>query len=278
MQPLTNLPQHSMLRQVEISTATIALLEVVPPNFHSEVLLAHGFTGSKEDFFEVADQLGQLGFRVIAPDHRGQNQSEHTSPTGYTLTQLATDLSEVIEQTNLTRPHLLGHSFGGLVAQEFALNYPDSISSLTLFCSGPGQIIPMANNLNSVIEILQPRTMQEAWHYFLDYATEVPIQGDADLNSMRSKRWLSSDKESVLAQAQILLTAKSKVTELARMSIPTHVVYGEHDDAWPISEQLEMATQLDATVTMIANTGHCPNEDNPKATALALASYWKEIK
>ena len=274
LSPITPLPRGAQLTEIELSTTRLAVLELKPENYTSTVLLTHGFTGSKEDFFAIATQLGQYGFRVIAHDHRGQNQSAHASASAYTLNQLAQDIAELMTIFDLEKVHLLGHSFGGLVAQEFALNFPDKLHSLTLFCSGPGAITPMAENLKTIISVLEPRDMEQAWKYFIENESDVPIQGDSDLSSMRSRRWLNSDKHSVLAQAQILLTAPNNSLALVEHNIYTHVVYGEFDDAWPIDEQLDLANKLNARVSMIANTGHCPNEEDPKTTAETLANYW----
>ncbi|NDD60484.1 MAG: alpha/beta hydrolase, partial [Actinobacteria bacterium] len=53
------------------------------------------------------------------------------------------------------------------------------------------------------------------------------------------------------------------------------VIYGENDDAWPLEDQNQMARDLNATLTVLPQCGHCPNEDNPPLTAKALAHFWE---
>jgi len=89
-----------------------------------------GFTGSKEDFLSVLGQLAAGGRRVAAIDMRGQYESAGTAAAdGYRLAALAADAA-LIAETIAARDggaqphrgvHLLGHSFGGLVARELAL-------------------------------------------------------------------------------------------------------------------------------------------------------------
>ena len=87
-------------------------------------------------------------------------------------------------------------------------------------------------------------------------------------------RWLASDMRSVLTHAEILATFPSRTKEIAATGIAAHVIYGDGDDRWPLEMQDQMASDLLAPVTVIADAGHCPNEDQPSATAKAIADFW----
>jgi pimeloyl-ACP methyl ester carboxylesterase len=70
----------------------------------------------------------------------------------------------------------------------------------------------------------------------------------------------------------------SLVDEIKDLGIPSHVVYGENDDVWPLNEQQDMAHKLGARLTVLPGCGHCPNEENPSLTADALSQFWKSIQ
>jgi pimeloyl-ACP methyl ester carboxylesterase len=89
------------------------------------------------------------------------------------------------------------------------------------------------------------------------------------------KRWLANDPLSILEQAKDLSTFTSVIPALAAIKIPTHVIYGERDDAWPLAMQDQMASDLSAPVTVIKGAGHCPNEDQPEATVDAMVKFWR---
>ncbi len=96
----------------------------------ADFLLVPGFTGSKEDFLPLLPLLAEMGWSVLAIDLRGQYESagppeEHH----YSLSNWAADVHELAE--NAGGLHLVGHSFGGLVAREAAITYPDAFHSLT---------------------------------------------------------------------------------------------------------------------------------------------------
>jgi pimeloyl-ACP methyl ester carboxylesterase len=113
------------------------------------------------------------------------------------------------------------------------------------------------------------KTMQETWDEFAAemYATHPRRE-------LMKKRWLANDPRWLLIQGQTLMTFKSVVPAIAATKVPVHVIYGEGDDAWPISMQNQMADDLSAPVTVIKNAGHCPNEDQPEKTAEVVADFW----
>lgn len=259
-----------MTQFVEIQGEILGASMYEPIGRHkADVVLIHGFTGSKEDFSEVAPLLSNSGFRVLTFDNRGQNESSHTKrQDGYSLPSLGRDVVEISRHFQLQKPHLLGHSFGGLIAQQSVKLLPQSWSSLTLMCSGPGGREgwldePQFKNLNN-------ETKAEIW--------ETVLKGERIGNpkfDLLKRRWLASDANSTMTYRDHLLRQPSLVTEIAKLNIPVHVIYGENDDAWPIDDQNNMALELRAKLTVLPDCGHCPNEENPALLAKALVDFWE---
>ena len=109
-------------------------LESVP------ALLVPGFTGSKEDFTPFLPYLAERGRSTCAYSQRGQADS--AAPEGvenYRLADFVGDLIEVARAMGASeRPiHLLGHSFGGVIARQAAVVAPELFRSVTLFSTGP---------------------------------------------------------------------------------------------------------------------------------------------
>jgi pimeloyl-ACP methyl ester carboxylesterase len=233
-----------------------------------DVVLIHGFTGSKEDFTEIAERISYSGFRVLTFDNRGQNESGHSSRVdAYLIDSLARDVAELTDKFDLKSPHLLGHSFGGLVAQHVVLSFPNKWSSLTLLCSGPQGREGWFREPE--FELLGKFSMRELWIQYLDEKRK-----SHPYYEIQKKRWGLSDPRSTLAFREQLFHQPSRIAELAALPIPSHVIFGENDDAWPVNDQLEMATALSSEVTILENSGHCPNEDNPDLTAGELVRFW----
>src|SRR5690349_14503737 len=109
---------NRMARSIEIQGEPLAVDIYDPVRRRGDAVLIHGYTGSKEDFAEVGPLLALRGYRVIAFDNRGQNESAHSErEDAYSIASLACDATELADRFAMERPHLLGHSFGGLVAQ-----------------------------------------------------------------------------------------------------------------------------------------------------------------
>ena len=76
--------------------------------------------------------------RVITFDHRGTGRTPAT-PEPYTTRLFASDALELLDSLAVGPAHVLGHSMGGRVAQWMALDRPESLQTLILAASGPGQ-------------------------------------------------------------------------------------------------------------------------------------------
>ena len=92
-------------------------------------VLVHGFTGSKLDFHDQLEWFEDLR-RSIAYDQRGHGESSNAGP--YHFAQLVSDLIGFLDQIDVERCDLLGHSLGGMIAMRAVLEHPDRFRSLIL--------------------------------------------------------------------------------------------------------------------------------------------------
>lgn len=234
-----------------------------------EAFLIHGFTGSKEDFLDLGPELAARGYRVATMDNRGMHESANSERAdAYTTASIGRDAELVAAALGMDRPHLLGHSFGGLVAQRSVIDSPEAWRSLTLFCSGPGAL-PDVGQLPQMHAWLSATDMATLW----DDARDAEARGRVRYE-MRKARWHASDKNALLGHANHLMHDESMTAAVAATGIAAQVVFGENDDAWPLEMQRQMAAELGAPVSVIANAGHCPNEDQPAVTADVLVGFW----
>lgn len=257
---------------VEVQGENLAVEIYEPKELRADVVLVHGWTGSKEDFNLIGPLLAEMGYRVLTFDNRGQHESPHSQRAGaYEALSLAIDVIQLAKQVGLTRPHLFGHSFGGLISQRAVVESPESWASLTLFCTGSGALTDKPD-LEKSIKILSSMSMQESWNRYKEETDKLLPRYE-----LYKKRWTASDPNSTRTMAEHLQGAQSLISEIAALKIPVHVIYGETDDAWPLSAQDQMARDLSAPRTIIKNAGHCPNEDQPEETVKALANFWSAL-
>lgn len=96
------------------------------------VVMLHGWPESSYCWEGVAGFLDPE-LRIIAPDLRGLGDSERTmDPAAYRKVELAKDMIEVIDALGIEAFFLVGHDWGGIVAQELALLVPDRVKRLVI--------------------------------------------------------------------------------------------------------------------------------------------------
>ena len=101
------------------------------------VLVLSGTGGDLRKKPTIMDSPLTAGFNVISYDQRGLGQSEKPQNV-YTMAAYAEDAVALMDALEIESAHVLGISFGGMVAQEFALAYPNRLKRLALFCTSPG--------------------------------------------------------------------------------------------------------------------------------------------
>ena len=243
------------------------------------VVFVPGFTGSKEDFLPLLPRVAARGLRAVAYDQRGQFESPHTTAP-YDLRLFADDLRAVARSQagSAGAVHLVGHSFGGLVCSEVALDAAGDVASLTLMSTGPGALPPERHAmLEALISIVPHATPEQIWAAKLEFDRQAgapPLP--ADVAEFLERRWVASDPRSMAAIASILLTAADPTDRLRRVigpDLPAQVMYGTSDTtAWRIPDIADMATRLGVAAVPI-DAAHSPAVENPEATADALSRF-----
>lgn len=94
-----------------------------------DVILIHGLFGSLDNLGNLARSL-EDAFTVTSVDLRNHGKSFHSGDTS--LGAMAGDINELMTSLGIDKAHLVGHSLGGKVAMEFALNYGQKVNKLVL--------------------------------------------------------------------------------------------------------------------------------------------------
>jgi pimeloyl-ACP methyl ester carboxylesterase len=112
------------------------------------VLLLHGFPECWYSWRAQIPILAQIGYCVVVPDQRGYNLSDQ--PRGvhnYQIDHLTADVMGLIHALGRERAVIVAHTWGGVAAWRFAMDYPDSIEKLVIM-NAPHPV-PFAKALNS---------------------------------------------------------------------------------------------------------------------------------
>jgi len=242
------------------------------------VLLVPGYTGSKEDLAPVLDTLVGAGLRVVSLDLPGQYESPGpTDPARYSSAALALWLLELTDALGGVR-HLVGHSFGGLVARAAVIAQPQRFDYLVLMSSGPAALVgPRRSRIEQLAPLLPAGGLTAVWSAMQAAFASEPgyMAPPADLGAFLELRFLAGRPAMLQGMCDALRSEPDRVAELRGTGVRTLVMHGADDDAWSPEVQKDMAERLRADYVVIPDAAHSPAAENPQATARALLDFWR---
>lgn len=262
------IPEGVVPTSIETPRGSFAAHVVRVDDPRAHVLLVPGWTGSKEDFTQVLPLVAAAGFDVTTYDQRGQYETPGSPDADYSLDGFGADAVAVARATSSAPTHLLGHSFGGLVAQAAVLVDVSAWRTLSLLCTGPAALGSTPTRpLDQVVAALDDGTPLAEVQRALRGAgvgTEP-----ADIEAFLAERFARNDRTSLRTITQHLVDAPDRLDQVVATGLPTWVGRGTRDDAWPHDVQATMAERLGTTVHLI-DAEHSPGVQNPQG----LADAW----
>jgi non-heme chloroperoxidase len=227
------------------------------------VVLSHGVTIDSRVWVKQLDALPDAGLRVVAFDHRGHGRSI-AGGTGHSLENLGADVRSVLEALDLRDVVLVGHSMGGLAAQEFLLEHPEiarervrgvvllstfARTPLAAFSSrGPGARMSGWLDLAALMRRPQLGTMLAR----LGFGRE-PRASQVEL----ARRMLAECDPDTARQAIEPLLGVDLTGELHHIDVPTLVVVGSADLLTPPAEARRLARRIPgARLVRMDGAGH----------------------
>lgn len=263
---------------VDIRGARLAALRTGLPDDPAVVLLP-GYTGTKEDFEPILTAIADAGWQAVAIDQRGQYESAGPAElSAYTPDALAADVV-ALAQTLGEPVHLVGHSYGGLVARAAVLAEPAVFGSLTLMGSGPAAIGGLRRLLIDRLRPLLPAGLPAVYDAMQAIYAGAPgyVPPPMELAQSDRARFLLGSPAMLEGMGDALIREPDRVAALGATGVPILVLTGAEDDAWPPPVQADMARRLGAGYREIDGARHSPAAENPADTAAALIQFWRDL-
>ncbi|MBC7632786.1 alpha/beta hydrolase [Aeromicrobium sp.] len=252
------LPPGVEATTIQTSRGPFAAHVIRADDASGHVLLVPGWTGSKEDLTPVLPLLAAAGLDATAYDQRGQFETSGTAEDDYSLAGFAADALAVRATSRFAVSHLLGHSFGGLVAQRAVLDSREWWTSLSLLCSGPGALgdtptRPLRRIASAIgkVPLLQIHQLREQG-----------VKRPAQITRFLAHRFTSNSAASLKAMTLLLLDAPDVIDDVGALGLPCWVGRGVDDDAWPHDLQASMARLLGTEIHLVPDAAHSPAVEN----------------
>jgi pimeloyl-ACP methyl ester carboxylesterase len=186
-------------------------------------------------------------YDTIVWDNRGTGDSD--TPEGpYTMEAMASDLAAVLDDAGVETAHVVGASMGGMVAQQFALEY-DRTLSLVLMCTTPGgpEAVPMPEaTAERMFEVPESYDEREARRYKMAAAMSESFVAEHDALVERIVDWrIESDAgDQALAWQAAAVDAFDVHDRLGEIRVPTLVLHGTADRVVPVENAALLASGI----------------------------------
>lgn len=245
------------------------------------LLLLHGHFMDHTTWDGVSDVLGRE-YRVVAPDLPGFGQSEKPpeSRFPYGINAFADAVVDLYAGLELGRAILVGHALGGAIAITLAARHPELISRLVLIdalCYPPQPALAQRVALAPVIGGF---AFKQLWgkSAFKAYFKESYLSRDGRIPSARLDYYYEAfnapaARASALATLRATRDTRSVVAHIARLSMPTLVLWGRDDNLYPAANGQRMAREIRDAGFQLLEAGHVPHEEQPLAVAEAITRF-----
>ena len=237
--------------------------------------------GGNSRAFSVTTRHFRDSYRTMALDNRDVGRSGRaTAP--YTTADMADDTANWLRAEGVTSgAHVVGHSLGGLIAQELTLRYPGLVRSLVLASTHSGADPWRKAVLESWIaarKLVGPAEFTRITLPWLVapefYRHEPQIQGlirYAESNEPRQ------DADAFERQARAALAHDAR-DRLGQITVPTLVLVGEMDIVNPPRVARELADGLPrGRLVILPNVGHLPHVEDNRSFREAIAAFLAEV-
>lgn len=158
------------------------------------ILLLHGLASSAHIWNLVAPLLAAHGYVVTAIDQRGHGESDKPG-TGYDFATILADDTAAIEALAIEHPIIVGHSWGAMVALQFAATHVEQVTALVLVDGATNQLSsrPGWSREQAIKDLAPPRFAGTPREAFLSHFRNGPL----------GKQWTSQLEESILHIVQV---------------------------------------------------------------------------
>jgi 3-oxoadipate enol-lactonase len=251
--------------------------DIIGPEPAPVVCMTHSLASDIGMWSEQVPPLLRAGFRVLRIDMRGHGGSDPVDGD-YTMSDLARDVSDVLEALGIPRVHFIGLSIGGMLGQAFALEHHAKLASAmwcdTLPATPEGadavwqqrmDVVRRANSLTPLADVTIDRWLTE------------------EVRKGRPGRWKQIRDTIIGTTPAGYLGCVAAIRDfdftprLHMLRVPVLVVCGADDAGTPASENRRIAgLVLDARYEEIANARHFPNVEHPDTFNRIMVEWLNE--
>jgi len=245
------------------------------------LVLLHGGPGSTHHEFHPYFSRAVDFAQVIYYDQRGCGFSDYEKNGGYSLAQAVEDLEKLRNRLHIERWVILGHSYGGLLAQCYAVKYPEPVIGLVLVSAKPGMNTGLGESRQGefISEQESQKIFQLKMKYFSGQISMQQLIYNAFLNGDWKRQHFYKPSREEIARAALynwmhdegfndIMNRSAGDIDLTgafeNCPIPTLIIEGKWDLTWGNEKaKIFSNNHSNARLVMFEHSGHSPFRDEP---------------
>jgi len=251
------------------------------------LLLLHGLGCTHRTWLPVMDALARR-YTVIAPDLLGHGESDKPR-ADYSVGGFANGMRDLLTVLGIDRATVVGHSFGGGVAMQFAYQFPERTERLVLVGSGGlGPEVSAAiraittTGFHQVMGLLTMPGVRHVGSAGLRALSRTGVKGFRDFDEVAEIYESFRDPASRAAIRHVVRAVVDWQGQIVTMAdrayltdaMPMCVIWGDQDRVIPVSHAARAADLAPkARVEVVPNAGHFPHKDHPERFVKILNDF-----
>jgi pimeloyl-ACP methyl ester carboxylesterase len=236
--------------------------------------MLHGVGGGAEAWAPQLESLAAAGYRAVAWDAPGYGRSPTIEP--YDMAGLAAAVRALVEHLAPARVVVMGHSMGGMVAQELVALHPEAVAGLVLSATSAAFGKPDGDwQREFLARRLEPL---DAGSTMADLAPRLVagfVGEDPDpAGVQRAVEVMSRVPPDTYRKALQAIVGFDRRAALPSIRVPVLAIAGERDETAPPAVMSRMADRIaDAQYVQIGGCGHLANLERPQAFDAAVLEW-----
>ncbi len=264
------------------------------------LLILHGGPGASHDYLEPLEAMAHTGRRVIFYDQLGGGNSDHPhDPSMWTVELFVEELGVVREALGLDHLHILGQSWGGMLAMEYALTQPGGLASLTV-ADSPASMVQWVSEANRLRAQLPPDVQQTLVRHEEQGTTDSQEYQDAMLvfyrrHVCRADPWpdcvvRAFEKLALYPEVYNVMNGPSEfhvigtlknwdiTARLPEINVPTLLLSGRHDEATPLIVETIHRRIPGSEWVIFEDSSHMPHVEETERYLQVLSEFLSRVE
>jgi L-proline amide hydrolase len=269
------------------------------PGRPAPVVILHGGPGAAHDYLANLTVLNDIDERpVVLYDQLGNGRSTHLPDRGaefWTVDLFVRELQALVDHLGIAgRHHVLGQSWGGFLAQEYALTQPQGLRSLILADTAasfpdfvaecnrlradlPPEVEAMLRKHEATATTDDPEYAAACDVFYRRHVCRLDPWPDDLIDAFS---WIDRDPTvyhtmNGPSEFHVIGSIKDWQSKdrLAQIRVPTLLVSGKYDEATPALQEAMLAGLPDAEWVLFEESAHCPHVEEPKRYLDVISSW-----